>query len=73
MIGKITVPEVLNTEENVDLVVFCIVAEPNNILWLVFVGKITLKIDSVDELLLSTVLEIQAVLFGENLVVRWCF
>jgi hypothetical protein len=32
MLGKITVPEVLNTEENVDLVVFCIVAKPNNIL-----------------------------------------
>ena len=60
----------LDTEENINLVVLCVIAEPDYVLGLVFVRKITLKIDPVDDLFLSTVLEIQAVLFGEDLVVR---
>jgi hypothetical protein len=64
LLGKRLIPKMLNTEKNINLIIFSIISKTYNILGIFLSSEITFEVNSINYLFLATVLKVEAKLVG---------
>jgi hypothetical protein len=64
LLGKRLIPKMLDTEKNINLIVFSIIPKADNILGIFLSSEVTFEVNSINDLFLATVLKVETKLVG---------